>query len=123
VNPKVYGKKELVNFEFKAESMLTLWRPLIVEISGTVFENNFVVDDVDPEIKNGKVQSHGLLIRDFTGKILLNEGLSFNKNIGPSGGSFSKFMNTSYNQVGFKSRLMAFDRYKFRSFIVDSIKF
>ena len=28
--------------------MVTVWRPLVVKVKGTVFENNYVVDDVDP---------------------------------------------------------------------------
>lgn len=64
-----------------------------------------------------------MLLRDFAGKILLSEGVAFNKNIGVKGGSFGELVHPSYSQIGFKSRILAFDRYKFSSFVANSIIF
>ena len=68
------------------------------------------------------VQSQGLLIKDFAGKITLNGGISFTNNHGASGG-FESLVNKDQNKPGFKKKLLAFERHKFKSFIADDIKF
>jgi len=41
-------KTFLADYPSKSESILTVWRPLQLEVSGSIFDGNFVVDDVYP---------------------------------------------------------------------------
>jgi hypothetical protein len=74
-SPKVYSG--MADFNLKSKSIVSVWRPLIVEVTGSKFKNNFVVDDFDPTVLYTNVQSHALLFRDFAGKITLNGGVTF----------------------------------------------
>ena len=58
---------------------------MLCKINGTVFDNNYVIDDIDP---NGPIspwywkQSHGLLISDLAGEFYMLDGTTFKNNVG-----------------------------------------
>ena len=77
---------DLSNYLYKSTGILTVRKPLIVQVSGTTFNSNFIVDDYDPSKFKPLIQSQGLLIKDFAGKITLNNRVTFSNNTGASEG-------------------------------------
>lgn len=110
----------------KSQSILTVWRPVAFTISGTSFDNNFVVDDTDPQVYDPwyNQQSHGLLLIDFAGYFLAKDGTAFENNRGIAGSKFMQhYLDASYDAKGFKNRLLKFHRFKFRRFFIEGIRF
>lgn len=82
--PLRYNSTELAAYPYKSQSMLTIKRALRFELDGTKFINNYVVDDTDPFVYDDwhHTQSHGLLLIDFVGQLVLRRGATFEDNRG-----------------------------------------
>lgn len=124
--PKVYNSSQLATYPYKSQSILTIKRALRFELDGTRFDNNYVVDDTLPHEYDDwhHKQSHGLLLIDFVGELILHGGAIFQNNRGmQSGIHMADKLALSYYQRGFKNRLIQFDRFKLSKFVIDGIKF
>jgi hypothetical protein len=108
-----FAGDSLNTYPYKSESVLKVQRPLLVILNGTVFDNNRVVDSIDPEGPRDEwywKQSHGLLISDMGGKLRVVGGTTFSNNAG-------------HQQSGFKNKLIQFERTLFNEVIFDGVKF
>ena len=124
--PKAYNSSQLAVYPYKSQSILTVKRALRFELDGTNFDNNYVVDDTLPYVYDAwhHRQSHGLLLIDFVGQLILHGGATFQNNRGmQTGKHMADKLALSYYQRGFKNRLIQFERFKLSKLVIDGLKF
>ena len=67
----------MINYPYRSQSLMTIERGVTINISGSVFDSNFIIEDFDPTKEKTDIQSQGIVIKDFVGKFTVGNQTTF----------------------------------------------
>ena len=116
----------MINYPERSQSLMTIERGLAINISGSVFDSNYIIDEFDPTKSQTDLQSQGIVIKDFVGTFTVGNQTIFKNYEGVRSSEVLKgnFIDEGYeDKYGTKIKFIAFERFKFRRFETAGLRF